>query len=162
MPFGLSRRFGLALAVLLTVAVPAWPVRAEPLHDAVIAGDADMVRMLLRAGARADTADIAGLTPLHYAAALGKADAIPLLIGAGADPNARDARGVTPLHLAAASGRTGSVKALLLGGADPNLGFPADGQAVSAARQRISAAVDVYIDLFNGRAREHRPSHRPH
>jgi len=147
---------GLALALLILQ-----PAGADPLQDAVIAGDAKLVGVLLDAGAKADRADLSGLTALHYAAALGKAAVVTALIAAGADPNASDIRGVTPLHLAAAGGHTAAVEALLAAGADPNPGFPVDGRAIRAARQQVQGTVDVNVDASDYDRREPHPPAPP-
>jgi hypothetical protein len=42
-----------------------------PLHHAVVKGDAELVKSLLKEGASVDSKDNAGRTPLHYAAGAG-------------------------------------------------------------------------------------------
>lgn len=73
------------------------------LHVAVAAGNAEALKLLLRAGAKTDAADKDGRTPLMM---LEDDDETPapvleLLIAAGADVNARDGKGRTPLMYAA-------------------------------------------------------------
>jgi ankyrin repeat protein len=81
-------------------------------------GNAQMIDMLLKAGAEAKVATSNGTTPLMLAAVAGRADAIKLLLDAGADPNVTEnARGETALMFAANYNRVDAIKALLAGGA---------------------------------------------
>ncbi len=94
-----------------------------PLHWAVQAGDARVVRALLRAGAKPDAVNRYGLTPLSLAAAAGDADLLGLLVEAGASVRAADAAlrdGQTTLMLAARAGRAEAIEALVAHGADPD------------------------------------------
>jgi uncharacterized protein len=98
-------------------------------------GDADCVRILLRAGAKPnDSMEKSGLTPLIIASAMAQAEAVTVLLDAGADPNAVDARGYTALHLVVRDSDYGidlkskdavvkTVRALLAHGANPNVRF---------------------------------------
>ncbi|MCH2253864.1 MAG: ankyrin repeat domain-containing protein [Vicinamibacterales bacterium] len=91
-----------------------------PLLYAVTAGDLDVVRVLLAAGANVDEAGPDGMTALMLAL-IKRHEAIALfLLDQGADPHAADA-GYTALHLASATGHLGVAEALLTRGADPNL-----------------------------------------
>ena len=97
---------------------------ADPsnLFAAVWAGDVEGVKMLLGAGADANTRSKAkkhgNARPLHWAASAGNVGVISALLGAGADPNAATDGGLTPLHWAAWKNRANAIKALLAGGAD--------------------------------------------
>ena len=99
------------------------------LHIAAVAYQADIVRILLRAGADVHAGNRFGDQPIH-AAAIGNPNSahwnpsaqvatIDCLIEAGADPNAADKRGVTPLHRAVRSRCAAAVQTLLEHGADP-------------------------------------------
>jgi ankyrin repeat protein len=86
---------------------------ATPLHLAVDAGNLDLVRILLKAGAsvtlKTDDADpeasAMGCRPLHYAAIFGNVDVAKALVGRKADVNAAQVpTGLRPLHLAVANG----------------------------------------------------------
>ena len=75
-----------------------------PLHAAASAGNAAMVRLLLRAASGAAAArDARGRTPLHCAASAGAAEACDVLLEYGGDVAARQRGGATPLHCAVAS-----------------------------------------------------------
>ena len=77
-------------------------VHLTPLHYAAPYCGADLVKMLLDAGAEPNVADIRGMTPLMLAVASEHQDAavVALLLKAGADPNARSKTGETPLDWA--------------------------------------------------------------
>jgi ankyrin repeat protein len=83
-------------------------------------GDAEMVDLLLRAGANPKVANEYGATPLYAAAADTDAAITVKLLAAGADPNARLASGETALMDAARRGNLETVRALLAAKADPN------------------------------------------
>ena len=84
------------------------------LHWAARSGDAELVQMLVVAGANhRATTRLGGWTPLLLAAQYGHAAVIGTLLKAGADPKAATTNGTTPLMLAAASGTAQAVKLLL-------------------------------------------------
>ena len=70
------------------------------LLHAVAAGDVELTRMLLDAGADPDLRGH-GLTPLGLAALMGQARIARMLLDAGADPDLKGADGNTPLYNAA-------------------------------------------------------------
>lgn len=73
------------------------------LHVAAECGDAAIVRILLKSGARAHPKCRGGVTPLHIAARDGRTDIVRLLIAAGARVKTRTERNLrTALHCAAA------------------------------------------------------------
>jgi ankyrin repeat protein len=91
------------------------------LHWAASRNNADLVEVLLHAGANVKAATrIGGYTPLILAAQNGSAAVIQPLIKAGADVNVRTANGTSPLMFAAASGDVDAVNALLENGAEVN------------------------------------------
>ncbi len=66
-----------------------------PLREAMIAGNIESIKELIRAGADVDKADNYGITPLMMAVSQGPADAAFILIEAGANVNAEDRGGQT-------------------------------------------------------------------
>ena len=72
-----------------------------PLHNAVDAGRAENVILLISAGASLNARDASGETPLYEAATSGKSNRariMEILVGHGADPDLADNAGWTPLH----------------------------------------------------------------
>jgi ankyrin repeat protein len=91
------------------------------LHWAVRANDVELTEMLLKAGARASTANQSGATPMLLAATNGNATILERLIAAGADPNAPVSEtGDTALMMAARTGKLDAVRVLLDHGAKVN------------------------------------------
>jgi ankyrin repeat protein len=93
-----------------------------PLSNAVIGGQSEVVKMLLRAGASFATSDKQGYTPLHHAAQRHSVDLAHLLLDAGADVDAKDIFGNTPLFRAVfeCRGRGEVIELLLNAGANQN------------------------------------------
>jgi len=90
----------------------------------------DLVRLLLKHGAKVNAADAEGLTPLHMAARRGHPDLAKVLLDAGANADAKDKNGFTPLLVVAGRGYcltgqgiiafTDVVRVLVEAGADVN------------------------------------------
>ncbi len=91
-----------------------------PLLHAILAGDPQIVRVLLAAGADVDDAGPDGVTALMLALIKRHEETALLLLDAGADPNPAEA-GFTALHLASATGSPAAAAALLARGADPDV-----------------------------------------
>ncbi|KAK0182649.1 hypothetical protein PV327_000764 [Microctonus hyperodae] len=72
-----------------------------PLHLAVIAGDTQLVAVLLANGADVNAKDLEGHSVLHWATVCGEAECVRLILAAGARPSTPDHRGGSPLHYAA-------------------------------------------------------------
>ena len=85
---------------------------------AVYHEEADMVSLLLNAGAEANVQNRYGLTPLIQSAITGNGEIISMLLDAGADANARTLQGDTALMNAAKAGTVDGVRALIEAGAD--------------------------------------------
>ena len=75
-----------------------------PMHSAVSRTHADVVRILLDAGANPNARQSAGWTPLHAAAMNGDLTSVELLLAAGADPAATNEEGRSVTDLANESG----------------------------------------------------------
>ncbi|MEU1124862.1 ankyrin repeat domain-containing protein [Streptomyces sp. NPDC005899] len=94
------------------------------LFEAVLAGDAERTKALLRGGASPARRNSDGTTPLYLASVQGEAEIARLLMEAGASPNT-ESSGLgsdgTPLCAAACWGHTETIRQLLAHGADPNL-----------------------------------------
>lgn len=115
---------------------------AESVTDALPAasgkGDAEIVRILLDAGADVETLDG---NPLNIAAMNGHKDVVDLLVERGADVNAGKAQA---LRFAADKGHTDIVKSLLKAGADVHAND--DGALEWAACHGHAETVDVLLE----------------
>ncbi len=69
-----------------------------PIFHAVAMGMADIVELLINAGADVNDVDDMGGTPIFYAAIMGMTEIVELLINAGADVNAVNRMGITPIE----------------------------------------------------------------
>ena len=83
------------------------------LHLAVQEKHADMVQVLIDAGADIETTNDEGRSPLHLASCLGELIIVKMLVEAGADVRATDAGRYTCLNLAACFGHTSTVRYLV-------------------------------------------------
>jgi ankyrin repeat protein len=90
-----------------------------PLHTAAAKGFADMVKVLLDAGANVEAEGMGKARPLHIAARRNEAAIVGLLLAHGAKVDPRDSEGMTPLLIAALSGSVDVALLLLDAGADP-------------------------------------------
>jgi ankyrin repeat protein len=121
---------------------------ATALHWAAYLDRADLVDLLLAAGANVNVANDLRITPLALAAANGNAAVIATLLRKGAAVNAASETGVTPLMEAARTGRVDAVRALLAGGADVNARETDRGQTALmwAVARRHPAVVKVLLE----------------
>lgn len=94
------------------------PDGMSALFWAVYHEEADMVSLLLDAGADANVQNRYGLTPLIQSSITGNGEIISLLLDAGADANSRTLQGDTALMNAAKAGTVQGVQALVAAGAD--------------------------------------------
>jgi uncharacterized protein len=78
---------------------------ADPLHDAVRAGDLASVKNLLNTGADVNQQDERGYTALHHAAEEAQLEVAKLLLERGAKRDIVSKEGRTALHVAAQRGR---------------------------------------------------------
>lgn len=89
------------------------------LHHAVVNGNKEEMKCLLKNGAGINSQNARGFAPLHLAALCGDVESAKLLISNGADVNIADNGGNTPLHRAICF--TDIIRLLLDNGADPNM-----------------------------------------
>ena len=83
------------------------------LNAAVYKKHADVVQVLIDAGADIETKSDQGLSPLHLASRSGELTTVKMLVEAGADVRARNTKGDTCLLLAAYYGYTDTVRYLV-------------------------------------------------
>ncbi|CAG9789260.1 unnamed protein product [Diatraea saccharalis] len=137
----------------------------SPLHYAVLSDAAEVVQLLLEAGACPDTPQVFTETPLHVAASLGSPLCTKLLLEAGADVRAALGPGkATALHLAAEDGHAECARLLLNHGARidwPNfrgqtpLHLAALAQSVEVVELLVSRRADVKARDSDGRTPLH-------
>jgi ankyrin repeat protein len=92
-------------------------VHYSPLNSAAGQGNAESVRLLLKAGAKV-AVEPGRYSALHAAASSDSAaQVVPLLVAAGSPVDGKSDEDKTPLHVAATEKKVGAVKALLAAGA---------------------------------------------
>ena len=91
-----------------------------PLHDAVLVGNEETIKLLLLAGVGVDARNKYSRTPLHLAVVQGNVESVRLLLQNGADKDAATNTGATPLYLAALYNLPEVARLLLEVGADKN------------------------------------------
>jgi len=99
-------------------------------------GEAELLEILLEAGADPDVPDAARETALSYAARHPRPAIVARLVEAGADLETRNGKGWTALMLAARHGRAGNIDALLAAGAAVSA---TDEQGVSVLRHALQS-----------------------
>jgi ankyrin repeat protein len=92
---------------------PVDSYRRTPLILAAMAGNADLVELLVEYKAKMNIGDEAGGSALHYASARGHVGVVDLLLELGARINIDNRQGMTPLMMAASDGRIEIVQILL-------------------------------------------------
>lgn len=116
------------------------------LHWAAYRDNLEIADMLLKAGAKPNTANDLGVTPLWPASENGSAAMVKRLLEAGANPNLALLSGETPLMVAARSGYPEVVEQLLIKGANPNAhGTRGQTALMWAASQKHPAVVKVLL-----------------
>ena len=106
----------------------------QPIHLLDMYFNADILDLLLSAGADINAKNDEGVTLLHIIA---DPDAVSLLVQRGADIEARDGKGWTPLIMQANNQENGPevIAALIANGANPNAKGNAGETALSFAQQ---------------------------
>lgn len=92
-----------------------------PIHYAVLAGETEMIDLLLENGVDVNLCSREGDTPLHMAALQKSVSGINKLIEKGAKPDSQNIYGQTPLHYACAKEDFAAVIALVQGKANIQL-----------------------------------------
>lgn len=127
-----------------------------PLHLAVMAGQTNMVELLLARNAKVNAPDRYGLTPLHKAAAFNRLAFAGRLLEQGADPRAFGLKygliRVAPIHLAAEAGFTELVRLFLDQGVDINLRTQGSNQVTCLHMASGKGQADVVELLLKGGA----------
>jgi hypothetical protein len=113
------------------------PSGDSPISEAITFGRTDVVRALIRAGAKTNLVERTGVNLLHWATITNRPEVIPELANARVDVNAVDDAGFTPLMYAATIdfGDTAALDALLAAGADRTIRNGAGRTALQQARQ---------------------------
>tara|TARA_Y100000114_G_scaffold157310_1_gene189538 strand:+ start:11599 stop:12270 length:672 start_codon:yes stop_codon:yes gene_type:complete len=122
----------------------------QSIHDAVISGQADVVKQHIAAGTNLNAKDpFGGSTPLILAAVFGHDDIAKLLIEAKADLNIKNKEGSTALLTAAFFGRIEQVKLLLEAGADKAIKNAFGATALESVQAPFSELKPMY-ELIGG------------
>ena len=117
---------------------------------AVVNDRADIIHLLVAAGANPNTADFAGLRAIHWAVKCGHHECLRKLIEEEVDVEVIDASGRTPLSKAVSMGDQEAMHILLESGADPD-SQDCDGRtAVYVAARRLGAGDPTAKDTFAG------------
>lgn len=85
----------------------------QELYSAVINGDVDKVRKLVRDKDILDLVDDKGMSVVHYAIKCDEMEILDILIANGADVNLKDKDGIAPLHLASGLKNVDAVRMLI-------------------------------------------------
>ena len=105
-----------------------------PMHECVIFGSTEIVRLLNSHGADVNHRDYYGRTPISIAASWAELGTVEALYELGADVNIPDHEGATPVYMAASYGHFEMVKRLHEMGADLDAVFiPAEDTALMLA-----------------------------
>ncbi|MCW5655293.1 ankyrin repeat domain-containing protein [Hydrogenophaga sp.] len=126
-------------------AVGPGPAYCTALQEATLHGHANMVEVLIQAGADPRITDENGQTLLHYAASEGHGTVIEVLSEAGCDHGAMDADGFAPIHIAVDAGHADAVHSLLHGGSRPDLPGP---QGTPLHQATLGGHFDVAVELL--------------
>ncbi|KAG2445106.1 hypothetical protein HYH02_008973 [Chlamydomonas schloesseri] len=143
------------------------PFDKTPLHTAVEAGDAELVRLLLDTGrCNVNLLDFDKAAPLHLALEAGDDELVELLLRAGADPDLHNPDFKSPLHLAASRGKIAILKLLIeVGKANVAAAVAEDGwtplqlAARGGATEKIALLLAAGADVKRANAQGNTPLH---
>ena len=112
-------------------------------------GNADVVKLLVDAGANVNKRDKNENSPLHIASYMGHIDVLKVLLSVdNIDVNVREKTGVRPIQFAAGYGHLGAVEALLT---HPDINVNGDGNNVHISKKRLNplfyALINNHIDI---------------
>jgi len=131
------------------------------LSAAAVAGDRELIGILLKGGARVNDVNADGRTALMIACSVGSIDFIQALLDAGADVSLRSKNGKTSLHYAAVRALPELVDLLLARGADATArdrdgDTPLDLALLTSARAAavVLSAHGATVDIKSSRATE--------
>ena len=115
-------------------------IRSNALHNAATAGDIEMLKAAITAGADVNARDSRSRTALMYAVDKGYPLLVSQLLEAQADVDMRAADGATALFMAAANGHTEIIELLMKAGADVSIRGPKGATPADVARERYGDA----------------------
>lgn len=135
-----------SLVLVLCLGTSGSAQSTNALIDAVMRGDREAVRTLLRGKADVNAAQADGTTALHWAVRANDVELVRDLLRAGANAAAANRYGIAPITLAATNGSVEALGALLEAGASANT-LSAGGEPVimTAARTGNPAALKLLI-----------------
>ncbi|CAE7446061.1 Psmd10 [Symbiodinium natans] len=116
------------------------------LHHAAKSSKAEILRLLLRAGAMTDARDHNGCTALIFAAGTGDPDGVQVLLEKGANPNARDYQGNSALSYAHDFDHKEVMEKLIAAGAEDAEEEEGD-SVVKSRKKRVRAETVNQADL---------------
>ncbi|MBN1825517.1 MAG: ankyrin repeat domain-containing protein [Candidatus Eisenbacteria bacterium] len=125
--------------------------QARPLHIAARAGNVEIARMLLDAGAAVDAFDSDESTPLDEAGLHRHMEMVDLLLARGAEVNRRDKNGGDPLSFAASGGDPAIVARLIDAGADL---FHRDRGGITLLHYAAARGLHDLVDLLMERGED--------
>ena len=114
------------------------------LHECVRQTNVDMMKILVKNGAKLEVKDVDGETPLFVAATSSSPELLQTLLSGGANPNAQGGDGWTALMMSARDGSYENTKLLLEAGANLYLGRDMFGRtALDISNSTVSGQVGL-------------------
>lgn len=128
---------------------------ATPIHVAAALDDADVVELLIAAGANIDAKTANGATPLHWAAMVNAGNSAEVLIRKGADVRATTSEGLTALQVASMKGSAKVADLLKSAEAGVQAGILADRRFVEGRQALEKGEAQQAFDIFMELLREY-------